>query len=279
MSTDDIRRRLEGLNRGPLQDRIKSASDAEFTSRSPRASKFPSIESLLGGAEILTAVGPCFDITRGVGDAWNPARDIHRRFMTNVRHPSAIERAQVLHTDLRDVLTRPQDQWVFVDLETCGFAGTPVFLIGAMTIEPADFRVYQLLARNYSEERSILTRFREIIEPRGSLITFNGKTFDWPFLADRAAANRIAWPSPNDHCDLLHVSRRRFRQVLPDCRLQTLERYVCGRRRMGDIPGSEIPAAYHDFARTSDARRMREIIHHNFLDLVTMADIVSRLLE
>ncbi|MCX5671198.1 MAG: hypothetical protein NTU94_07775, partial [Planctomycetota bacterium] len=53
-------------------------------------------------------------------------------------------------------------------------------------------------------------------------------------------------------------------------------------------PGGDIPAAYHDFVRArrgDDAvqrvralRRLQTIVHHNALDLLTMADLVTRLL-
>jgi uncharacterized protein YprB with RNaseH-like and TPR domain len=66
---------------------------------------------------------------------------------------------------------------------------------------------------------------------------------------------------------------------LPDCRLQTLEVFLCNRRRTGDVPGSEIPAAYHRFVSTGDARLLRDILHHNFLDLFTMAELVPKLLS
>jgi uncharacterized protein YprB with RNaseH-like and TPR domain len=168
---------------------------------------------------------------------------------------------------------------MFVDLETCGFAGTPLFLVGVMYLAGDDFRIEQLLARNYSEETGIVARFRDLLAEHPHLVTFNGKSFDWPFLADRAAFHHVDLPTPRAHCDLLHLARRRFRSALPDCRLQTLERYVCGRLRTGDIPGSEIPGAYHTFVRTGDARQIRDIVHHNFLDLVTMADILTELIR
>jgi uncharacterized protein len=61
------------------------------------------------------------------------------------------------------------------------------------------------------------------------------------------------------------------------CKLQTLERYVCKRVRSGDIPGALIPEAYHEFVKTGDARQMRDILHHNALDLFTTSEITLHL--
>ena len=83
-------------------------------------------------------------------------------------------------------------------------------------------------------------------------------------------------PSPT-HLDMLHLARRRWKKELPDCKLQTLEQRICGRFRVGDIPGSLIPAAYKDYVRTGVEREMDEILLHNAVDLVTLLDLSMRL--
>ncbi|HUS47402.1 MAG TPA: ribonuclease H-like domain-containing protein, partial [Phycisphaerae bacterium] len=65
---------------------------------------------------------------------------------------------------------------------------------------------------------------------------------------------------------------------VPNCRLKTLESLLCGRYRPGDIPGSAIPDAYHGFVETGDARAIRDIVHHNMLDMLTMAQLLCVLL-
>ena len=82
---------------------------------------------------------------------------------------------------------------------------------------------------------------------------------------------------PPRHLDLLHAARRRWRDVLPDCRLQTLEARVCRRWRSGDVPGEEVPGLYHDFVRHGDAHRLVPVFHHNLLDVITMAEIARAL--
>ena len=63
---------------------------------------------------------------------------------------------------------------------------------------------------------------------------------------------------------------------MPNCKLQTLEGYICNRHRLGDIPGSEIPDAYHEYVRTNNAWQMVDVLKHNLLDLVTLADLMNR---
>ena len=79
------------------------------------------------------------------------------------------------------------------------------------------------------------------------------------------------------HIDILHHARRRWRKQLPNCRLQTLERHVCRRRRAADIPGHAIPGVYADYVRTGFERDMDTVLYHNALDLVTLFDLAHRL--
>ena len=109
------------------------------------------------------------------------------------------------------------------------------------------------------------------------LITFNGKSFDLPFIPTRAVVNGIPFDIEPTHFDLLHECRRIWKDVLPDCRLKTLERHICNRARYGDIPGDQIPEAYHAYVRTENAWQMVGILKHNMLDLVTLADLMTHL--
>jgi hypothetical protein len=163
---------------------------------------------------------------------------------------------------------------LFLDLETCGLAGCPVFLVGLMSYSQGHLVFEQFLARHYGEEQAILAEAARRIDQAGVLVTFNGKAFDMNMLRERWAFHGIQSRSKPPHCDLLHESRRLWRGSVPNCRLQTLEQYLCNRRRVGDIPGSAIPQAYHDFVAGGDARQLRAILHHNLLDLLTMAELL-----
>lgn len=191
---------------------------------------------------------------------------------------------------------------LFLDLETCGFSGAPLFLIGLLRQVDGELVVEQLLARNYAEEPAVLAHLWRLLPNYDVLVTFNGKSFDWPFVLDRTTAHRLRPPGrialksnaaaagavqsdgatrsrdrvgPKIHCDLLPLARRFWKSQLnlPNCRLQTLETVVCRRHRSGDIPGYLIPDAYHRFVRSGQAHQLSDILQHNALDLVTLAQL------
>ena len=153
-----------------------------------------------------------------------------------------------------------------LDLETCGFAGNPIFLVGLLGWSAGQLVLIQHWARDYSEEKSILCALRSQLASVDALITFNGKSFDWPQVRDRFTlhhpSERVSLQAP-EHLDVLHLARWRWGRQLPDCKLQTLERYICRRHRSGDIPGSRIPAAYQSYVRDGDDLFARSVLHHN----------------
>ena len=172
---------------------------------------------------------------------------------------------------------------LFVDIETTGLSSSvPLFLIGALRMD-GEPRLDLFLARDLPEERALLAAFSELAEGK-TLITFNGKSFDWPYIEGRSRAHRLTPATPRAHFDLLHHARRHWKHSLPDCKLQTLELYLCGRTRVDDVAGREIPRTYHEFARThaengTGAHLMSPILHHNALDILTMAELLCVMTE
>ena len=299
----DIFKRLSKLNRDLVRGRLTTGDRA-----APKGAAEPSetesraealtLETLIPGREHKAKGGRFYAIER-LAEEFRPAAgasdpgDVvdgpqlvarYRRvfFGTGVAAP------QDLSESFRALVGARPASVTYLDIETCGLAGEPLFLVGLMRYEGETLRVSQLLARDYSEERAVLDAFWRELKGSECLVTFNGKTFDVPTIVARSAAcGLLKVPEVPPHVDLLHESRRRWKRELPNCRLQTLEERICGRRRFGDIPGSEIPAAYHDFVRalrSDDAvrrarslRRVQTILHHNALDLVTMAELVTHL--
>jgi len=168
---------------------------------------------------------------------------------------------------------------LFLDIETCGLQSQPVFLVGLCHIGDRNLVLRQLFARDYVEERSLLAEVERILREHDFLITYNGKTFDVPFLRSRAVHHRIGFTATIPHLDLLWMVRRRWKDVLPNCKLKTLEWRVLRRLRAGDIDGAEIPYAYHEYVKHGQPHRLIPVFHHNLLDVVAMAELLPKLFE
>lgn len=180
---------------------------------------------------------------------------------------------------------------LFLDLETTGLAGgagTYAFLVGCAFFEPHGFRIRQYFLPGYQHERRLLAEFETLVRRCAALVSYNGKSFDVPVLETRYQFNRVRAPFEGlGHIDMLHHARRFWRGATApgawpetdSCRLSTLERTLFGVRRVGDVPGFEIPGRYFDFMRRGDATPLEPVFEHNRLDLLSLACMTARALR
>lgn len=168
---------------------------------------------------------------------------------------------------------------VFLDTETTGLAGgtgTYAFLVGLGTFEGYDFVVRQFFLRDYGDEEAMLEELEAHLRPHSLLVTFNGKSFDWPLLQTRFRMNRRRAPLPGaPHLDLLHPARRLYKERLGACNLAHLETRVLGVERQGDTPGHLIPQLYFQYLRTGDAGPLADVLLHNRLDIVSLVSLAA----
>ncbi len=164
--------------------------------------------------------------------------------------------------------------FVFLDLETTGFSSTPLFLAGLLCERRGELKAVQLLARDYSEEAALIDMLDSLLCNFRFCITFNGKSFDIPYIRERAKYNKVDLRACPEQFDLLHHARRMWKHSLPNCRLVTLEWHILGRRRIGDVPGWEVPCIYHEFVHTKDARKLKDVLRHNLIDVLSMAELL-----
>ncbi|MBN1542569.1 ribonuclease H-like domain-containing protein [candidate division KSB1 bacterium] len=166
-----------------------------------------------------------------------------------------------------------------IDTETTGLAGgtgTLPFMVGVARFSTGQLIVNQYFMRDYSDEPAVLRFIETELQTADALISYNGRSYDWPLLRNRFILNRFAVPAILPHLDLLHTVRRLYRTRLGRCDLQSCERSVLGFSRIGDLPGSAIPQVYFDYLATGDLRPVRPVFRHNALDLVTLCAIASQ---
>jgi uncharacterized protein YprB with RNaseH-like and TPR domain len=164
---------------------------------------------------------------------------------------------------------------LFLDIETTGlWSSQPLFLVGTMGTQGPKMVLDQLLARHYREERALLVHLAGILKRTELLITFNGKRFDWPYITDRMLYYRIPRPREMLQVDLYEHARR-LPQDLPNRRLTTLEQYLLGFHRQGDIPGYQVPAVYHQFVQTQKPHLLAPILDHNEQDVISLVRLLS----
>jgi uncharacterized protein YprB with RNaseH-like and TPR domain len=170
---------------------------------------------------------------------------------------------------------------LYIDTETTGLnggSGTIPFLVGMAWFEERRLIVEQLLLERPGQEAPILRRLAERMAWASCIVSYNGKSFDWPLLRTRFILNRVAAPAVPAHLDLLHCARRVYKRRLGAVRLVHLEEEVLGFTRIDDIPGELIPQTYLGFVRGHvPASALVPIIEHNRSDLVALSAMLGEL--
>ncbi len=171
---------------------------------------------------------------------------------------------------------------LYLDTETTGLAGgtgTVPFLVGLAWFEERSLRVQQLFLRRLGEEGPMLRVLAERMAESSCLVTFNGKSFDWPLLRTRFVLNRVPVPPELPHLDLLHCSRRVFKHRGSGTRLVQLEEHILGHRRVGDVDGALIPDLYFRFLRGGSSSALTPVLEHNANDLLLLAALLGELVR
>src|SRR5467141_4603234 len=177
-------------------------------------------------------------------------------------------------------------KWLFLDTETTGLAGgtgTYAFLIGLAWWDAGGLQAEQFFMRDFVEEHSLLQELSERAAERPVLVTFNGKSFDWPLLENRFTMTRsIAVPRLAAHLDLLHPARALWKLRLGSVRLVELERHVLDAPRLGwrrddDVSSALIPQFYFDYLRGGSAEPLAGVVRHNQMDLRGLAALFGKI--
>jgi uncharacterized protein YprB with RNaseH-like and TPR domain len=165
----------------------------------------------------------------------------------------------------------PED-FVFLDIETLGLFSRPVILIGIGKYYAGVLGISQYLLRTIDEEPAALREFLHSLSGDSpALVTYNGKSFDLPYLQDRLSYYGLGAVSRIPHFDVLHFTRARWRNTYPSLRLSALEQEIFGIVREGDVPGQMIPEFYDTYLRTGNCGPLIPIIEHNRQDVLSLS--------
>ncbi len=172
-----------------------------------------------------------------------------------------------------------QDQdFAIIDIETLGLSERPIILLGIAKPTKDHICTSQFLLRDIADEPGAIWALISKLEPNSSLITFNGRSFDIPYIKQRLAYYGLDAPLENPHFDILHFTRRALKHKLPDCRLDTVEKYI-GIKRDINIPGALVPHFYETYLKTKNVGPLVPIVEHNKQDLLTLGSLFSKLYE
>ncbi len=235
------------------------------------------LEELLGGKEVVTPEGTCYEIRA----TYRPDY-LHGQYRLGDFNPVDLQGLDAAcGRDGKEALG-PEDV-LFMDSETTGLSlgtGTYVFLLGFGYFRSNRYHIRQLFLRDFEEEPAFLCHALSIMEPFRALVTFNGKRFDMPLLETRLSmcGQRGDKGGGMAHWDLLYPARRMWKERLDDCRLGTIEeKRLKVEREEADIPGHQIPEVYYRYIHQGDTSDLDRIVYHNAMDILSLATLAIHL--
>ncbi|EQK48157.1 ribonuclease H-like domain-containing protein [Paraclostridium bifermentans] len=184
---------------------------------------------------------------------------------------------EVITKTIDNLIDIPKNHFVF-DIETTGLIPKycKVILIGVLYNLNNKTIIKQYFAESEEEEKDLLLKFINDIKTFDHHITFNGVSFDIPFLNSRFNSNDIDFSI--DKCDDIDILRivKPFKEKLSlsDCKLKTIEKYM-GIKREDTISGKESVELYKNFVISKDISLKEKILLHNYEDIYYLGKIYN----
>ncbi|MFW9880030.1 MAG: ribonuclease H-like domain-containing protein [Candidatus Thorarchaeota archaeon] len=187
------------------------------------------------------------------------------------------------------------EDFLFLDIETLGIIDNPVILVGIGFFENDKFKIHIFFARELEEEIAIYEHLRTKIFPYFKcFITYNGKTFDIPYLANRflyffdenpmISENDLPYENCNTkfhHIDLYHHCRRLYKGKYDNYSLINIEEKLLRWTRDNILPSNLVGLCYRKYKENPGRYigLIKEVIDHNYYDIYSMPLILKTLLS
>ncbi|KNF09549.1 exonuclease-like protein [Gottschalkia purinilytica] len=166
----------------------------------------------------------------------------------------------------------------FLDIETTGLSSkyNKIILIGILYIKNNKQVIKQFFADSPKEEKLLLNSFVSFISDFDFVITYNGNTFDIPFINKRLVYNNINFNiDTSNTLDLLRIIRKnKVTLGLEDCKLKSVEKYL-GIQREDTISGKESVDLYNKYKLNKNEDLRKIILKHNFDDILYLPKILK----
>lgn len=171
---------------------------------------------------------------------------------------------------------------IFFDTETTGLhhgASNYVFLLGVAKVTKKEVVVTQYFLPGPGNEVALYERFLTDVSKFDHLVTYNGRSFDWPQVKNRHVfvRHQVQALPEFGHFDLLHASRRVFKHELEQVRLAQVEKHILGFNRTEDTPGFLAPALYQLYLTKQDPFILEGIFQHNTWDVLSLITLYIHL--
>ena len=171
---------------------------------------------------------------------------------------------------------------LFFDIETTGFSpdSSHLYMIGCSFIQDGVWQIIQWFDETKTDagERLLLEAFARTASRSDYCISFNGATFDFPYIRKKASRHHMDDPLAHvEHLDL-YSRLRHYKKFfgMTSMKQKSVEDFL-GLDRKDTYSGGELIQVYTDYIQTKNRQAFDALMLHNYEDVKGMFGLLPML--
>lgn len=168
----------------------------------------------------------------------------------------------------------------FFDIETSGLSHKNCSIISITTLfyENNTYKIYQLFLEHIIDEKEMLQYFKELIKHKKYAVTYNGNTFDIPFITNKSLKlgvelNFDEYIKIDLYNDLRHIKNK---IAISDLKLKTVEEFF-NIKRNDTISGQDVVVLYEAYKIEPRKEFVSLILQHNYEDVYNLPVLLNKI--
>ena len=171
---------------------------------------------------------------------------------------------------------------IFIDIETTGLSRTysNIISITVLLFENDTYKIYQIFCQYKVDQPQALKYLKDLIKSKTYIITYNGNSFDIPFLSEKAEQNNINI----DFVSLIKIDlynyMKRFKSNIHavDLKLKTVEKYF-DIERNDTLSGKDVLTLYEAYQLEPRKEFSYLILKHNYEDVYNLPFVMNNIID
>ncbi|MCF0149889.1 MAG: ribonuclease H-like domain-containing protein [Firmicutes bacterium] len=171
--------------------------------------------------------------------------------------------------------------YAIFDIETTGLSPVGNMVISASFYDPKTEQLLQLFSEDPAGEEQVLRKTAELLSARDAVITYNGRSFDLPFVKARAKKYGIDASMPLLWNADLYLWLKKYwpmAELVPSLRQKAVEEILgVEDHRTDEIGGAECISLYSRYLQLGRPQDKETILLHNGDDVRQLAKICDKI--
>jgi uncharacterized protein YprB with RNaseH-like and TPR domain len=169
---------------------------------------------------------------------------------------------------------------LFIDIETTGLSKiySDIISITLLVYKDDKFRIYQIFCQYKSDQPQTLKYLKDLMKSKKYIITYNGNSFDIPFLAEKSKqfGTGLDFESLTKIDLYLLMKKLKYKINIVDLKLKTVEEYFCIERN-DTIGGMDVVTLYEAYKLELRKEFSDLILLHNYEDVNNLPLVMNNI--